>query len=190
MDAEQLHFLKKTMRKKSRHAGFWEELDKREKEKGVVEDLLLAIYEREGRDWIKQKSVESSPSSDREAPDVIGETRTGVCVAFEVTELVDEKMIVEHIKGQPESKEWQLDEIINRLQAKIAKKGRIDYGGENFGLIILVIHTAEKEITAHRYGSAIAAHQFAQQGQIDEAYLLFKPWPMSQTCSYLRLLFG
>lgn len=189
MDAEELEFLKKTMRKKSRHAGYWEEPDKRGKEVGVVEDLLIAICKREGRDWIKQKSVESSPSSDRDAPDVIGETKTGVRVAFEVTELVDEKMIGEHIKGQPESKDWQLDEIISRLQAIIAKKERVDYGGKIFGLIILVIHTAEKEITAHRYGSAIAAHQFAQQGQIDKAYLLFKPWPMSQTCSYSRLSF-
>lgn len=186
MNAEEMEFLKKTMRKKSRYAGYWEELDKRDKEVAVVEDLLIAIYEREGRDWIKSKSIESS---DNDPPDVIGITKVGARVAFEVTELVEESKIIENTRAQSKRKNWQTEEIISRLQSIIAEKGFRDYGRKSFGLVILVIHTAEKGIMPDRFGPAIIAHKFVRCGQIDEAYLIFKPRPMSTACSYFRLSF-
>jgi len=181
------------LKRKERHAGYWEGLSKPEKEWNVVKDLLLAIHHHEGRDWIKE--LIPSPLTNV-PPDVIGVTGEGIRVAFEVTELVDQSMIERRKRGQAVGKDWTCGEVISRLQSKIDDKGRRSFSKKDFASVVLVIHTAERELRPSVFGPDISAHRFIRKGQIDEAYLIFPPGPRQflyrpepTVCRYFRLSF-
>jgi hypothetical protein len=191
-DAEMWRMVLEASPKMRPYAGFWDWPDRQIKELGVVDCLLQAIREREGRDWIKE--IEPGPSVYL-PPDVIGITKTGTRVAFEVTELVDESMcamsIDQNIRCQSLNwHNWQPEEMINRLESRLAEKGLIDFGKGNFESIVLVIHADEPQISLDQCGPAIVARQFIRRGQINEAYLIFAPRPMSAIYPYFRLSFG
>jgi hypothetical protein len=182
------------LKKKARHAGYWEGLSKPEKELHVVNDLLLAIRHHDGREWITK--LIPNPLTN-EPPDVIGVIGEGSRVAFEVTELVDQSMIERRARGQGVGKDWTCGEVISRLQSKVDDKGRRSFSKKHFASVFLVIHTAERELRASVFGPAISAHRFIRKGQIDEAYLIFPPGPPRfvhrsepRICPYFRLSFG
>jgi hypothetical protein len=190
MKAEDVEIWKSVLevQKKMRpYAPFFNWPDKQIKELGVVDCLLQAIREQEGRNWIK----ETEPGPDVNLPpDVIGITHENTRVAFEVTELIDQSNIDKSIKRQTlKFQDWQPDEIINRLELILADKGLIDFGKGSFASVVLVIHTDELQISLDQCRRAIAIHQFVQREQIDEAYLIFRPVPMGETCPYFRLSF-
>ena len=162
-------------------------IDKQIKELGVVDCLLQAIREQEGRNWIKE--IERGPNPNL-PPDVIGITHENTRVAFEVTELVDQSNIDRSIQRHQMLKfqDWRPDEIIRRLEFILTDKGGIDFG-EDFASVILVIHTDELQISLDQCSQAIATHQFIRRRQIDEAYLILRPVPMSEICPHLRLSF-
>lgn len=179
------------LKKKGRHAGYWEGMSKPEKELHVVNDLLLAIQQLEGRHLIT-KLIPNPLTND--PPDVIGVTGEGSRIAFEVTELVDQSMIERRARGQAVGKDWTCGEVSSRLQSKIDDKGRRSFSKKDFGSVFLVIHTAERGLRPSVLGPAISAHRFIRKGQIDEAYLIFPPGPRKYlyrpeptVCRYFRL---
>jgi hypothetical protein len=174
------------------YAPFFNWPDKQIKELGVVDCLLQAIREQEGREWIKE--IEPGPDVNL-PPDVVGITHENARVAFEVTELVDESMcarsIDENFQHPPLNwHDWQPEEVINRLESRIAEKGLIDFGKGNYESVVLVVHCDEPQISLDQCGSAIVAHQFIRREQINETYLIFRSRPMSTIYPYFRLSFG
>ena len=130
------------LKKKTRHAGYWEALCKQDKEVLIVRDLLIAIHHCENRVWVT--SIQPGPVCEGTA-DVVGATKEGGRVAFEVTELVDQTMIERRARGQAATcKDWKPDELISRLQFKIDDKGLKSISKNDFDSIVLVIHTAER----------------------------------------------
>lgn len=204
------------LQKMERYAGYREALCKQDKEVLIVRDLLIAIHHCENRIWVT--SIQPGPCAN-EPPDVVGATKEGGRVAFEVTELVDQTMIERRARDQatgktrkfqpkPRSqqlkcarnqatdKAWKPDEVISRLQSKINDKGLKSVSKKDFDSIVLVIHTAERELRPGVFGPAIAAHRFVRRGQFHEAYLIFPPGgprllhqPEPRFCRYVRLSF-
>lgn len=182
----------KCLQKKSRYAGHWEAQNKQVKELMVVDCLLFAIFQREGRNWMK--TIEPCLN---DPPDVLGITYKGVRMAFEVTELVEQSMIERRVKGEATGKDWNPDEVTSRLQSKLDEKGRRSFSKKDFDSVVLVIHTAEPGLRPGVFGPVINAHHFIRQGQIDEGYLIFPPGPPRllyrpepRICPYFRLPFG
>ena len=204
------------LKKKTRHAGYWEALCKQDKEVLIVRDLLIAIHHCENRIWVT--SIQPGPCA-KESPDVVGATKEGGRVAFEVMELVDQTMVERRARAQaigkarkfqldPRSqqlsragnqatdKAWKPDELIGWLQSKINDKELKIISKKDFKSIVLVIHTAERELRPGVFGPAIAAHRFVRRGQFHEAYLIFPPGgphllhqPEPRFCRYVRLSF-
>jgi uncharacterized protein len=87
-DAEFLKTVLEDQQKTRPYADFFNWSDKQPKELDVVDCLLQAIHECEGRNWIKE--IEPGPDVNF-PPDVIGITYENTRVAFEVTELIDKE---------------------------------------------------------------------------------------------------
>ncbi|MGA9777982.1 MAG: hypothetical protein ACLPRE_09180 [Limisphaerales bacterium] len=167
----------KCLQKMERYAGYWESLNKQEKEIRVVCDLLTAIFQRDECAWIREiQEIRSGPVAN-EPPDVVVTINGGSRMAFEVTELVEQSMIERHKRGQATGKDWKPDEVIDRLQSKLDEKGKRSFSKADYNSVFLVIHTAERQLRPSAFGSVIAAHRFSRRGQINEAYLIFPPGP-------------
>ncbi|MBI5774214.1 MAG: hypothetical protein HZA89_10780 [Verrucomicrobia bacterium] len=181
------------IRKRGRYAGHREGGDKPIKERAIVCEFLRAQEIMEGSCWIR--TVQANPDRNA-APDCFGTNIQGDAVAYEVTELVDKGMIEQNlpkISSQPMlyiTKEWQPDELIQKVQAILKRKDSRDFKGAIFEKVILIIHTAEPALRHGHFFDLLSNQKFDACRKIDEAFILFAYSTRRRNYSYLPLRLG
>ena len=91
--------------------------------------------ERTGENFFQNLSILT-----HDPPDVIAETFVGKLIGVEVTELVDEKAVRQHQKGNEYFKFWSGKEIVEKIQNIINSKDiKVFYGGPYEKIILLII---------------------------------------------------
>jgi hypothetical protein len=148
---------------------------KRVKEEGIVDDFLEARY-RDASPFLRIESCEPP------LPDCKGIRRAGGKVGFEVTELVDRRMIKWHKNplNVRRQKDYSANDIfsgiVERLAAKNqrfqAAKAALQQAG--FEKVIVIIHCDKPDVIqrATFCREVFASREFPRFSEINEAYLL------------------
>lgn len=185
--------VKKAMRQRQRYAGHREGGVKPVKERSIVCEFLRAQARDEGCCWIRTVRANSNTNT---APDCFGTNIQGGAVAYEVTELVDKKTIelnLPRIPGQPVlcvTKEWQPQELIQKVQAILERKDNRDFEGAVFERVVLLIHTAEPALAHGAFTNLLTGHTFSKCRKIHEAFLLLPYCPRRKIAPYVHLRLG
>jgi hypothetical protein len=123
----------------------------------------------------------------RDPPDCTALCGTGTPVAIEVTEFVSEETIRCFHRGGEQYRQWKAVEVCERLEYIVQRKDTKIYRGGPYQEVVLLIYTAEPNITYDDYRAALMNYHFSATAQIDKVYLLF-PFDYRQgCCPYLRL---
>jgi len=168
MHEDELNYLREAFRKSKNYASLWDWPDKRIKERGIVCDLLESILRVSGRREIKKVH-----SSEVDPPDCIGTAVNGGFVAFEVTELVDQKTVELNKTGKSVFKQWSPDELTTKLQEKIATKDLKEFHGGPFSKVVLVIHTDEPLLSHADCEKILRGKKFGPCKKITDIYIIF-----------------
>ena len=179
--------------KRRRYAGHREGGAKHVKERATVCEFLRAQETLEGRCWIR--TVQANP--DRSAtPDCFGINILGGVIAYEVTELVDRETIELNppkTVAQPRLytiKEWQPEELIQKVQAILEHKDSRDFKGAIFEKVVLLIHTDEPALKDGGFTNLLMSHPFSRCRKIHEAFLLLPFGSRRRDYPYVRLHLG
>lgn len=168
-----------------KYATFFEWSDKAIKELGIVEEFINSIkYLRKG---LVFKGLKSTP---KDPPDCIAEDGNGNLIGFEVTELVDQKVVERNIEiTRANSKKnledrnpkiyrnWSEEEICIELERILADKDAKAFQGGPYNKLVLIIHNDELGLVVEEAKEVLEKHEFKQTLQISEAYLLLSYHP-------------
>lgn len=152
-----------------KYAPFFEWPDKKGKEVDIVENLLRSMQ-------LEGETEYSNPiSSYVDPPDCIISDRNGSLVGVEVTEFVSAEAIRRNERGDKVYRNWQLNEVIQKLNALILNKDAKEFQGGPYAKKILVIFTDEIILLASQeeYKKGLLGQFFGPVKQINEAYFLF-----------------
>jgi len=156
----------------------WVERDreraKRVKEQGIVDDFLQARY----RDASPYVQIESClpPLPDCQAIDT-----AGIKIGFEVTELVDQRMIEWHKKplNPTRWKDYSADDLFSGIVERLTRKNQKLLAARaireaDFEKIVVIIHCDEPDLIQRPAfcQEVFANREFPEFSAIDEAYLL------------------
>ncbi|MGD0208562.1 MAG: hypothetical protein ABSC89_13255 [Verrucomicrobiota bacterium] len=157
--------------------------DKKSKERGIVYDLLKSIKAEGGHhDILHVRTNKPDP------PDCVGTVANGELVAFEVTELVDQKTVERNRLGQRAQKRWTPNELVAKVQEIIQGKDSKQFHGGPYSKVVLVIHTDEPRLRRFDDCKAILHNQkLGRCKQITDAYLLGSFVPRRKFYPFLRL---
>jgi hypothetical protein len=178
-----LRIVREAFRKRKGYASFWDFPDKQVKERGIVKDLLKSVELKEGVCHIRR--LVSNP--DKYAPvDCFGTDILGKTLAYEVTELVDEKTVRLNRRGVRVYKEWSSTELITKLTEKLLAKND-QLKAARYDKQIVVIFTDEPFLRHSWCVPILRHHAFGPLANINEAYLLFSYEPGREGCPYIVL---
>jgi hypothetical protein len=166
------------------YATFWDWPNKQVKERGIVRDLLKSISAERGEHGVSKLWSNPNPN---ETPDVFAVAISGELIAFEVTELVDQKTIEQKKRGAWRVKKWHSQELQKKLQCIIAEKDAKTFRGGPFAKVVLIIYTDEPRLKCAFCADAIASKKFGPCQVITEIYLLFSYVPRRKSYPYIRL---
>ena len=128
------------MYQRREHAGYFRGKSKEYKERDelfVVEKLI------ESMETVGEGLYHSPNVSVKDPPDCTAKDASGNCIAFEVTELVDESSVALASQGTRIATSWELKELIGDLVGIMKEKDAIDYGHREYSSTILIICTDE-----------------------------------------------
>jgi hypothetical protein len=117
--------------------------------------------------------------------------QNGKKVAFEVTELVDEKAVKLNKEGNEVYFDWTPAAVVDAVEEILKKKGFLLYKLERtrFSKCVLVIHTDEPTISYREYHGVLRNHPFQTVPGIDQAYILFSCDASLKKCPHFQLSF-
>ena len=177
--------------RKRSYASFFEwknandpELGKKVKERGIVRDLIESLEKDAGRELFPIVSYGENP------PDSVATDKNGNKVGFEATEFVDEKTVKLWSQGLAKDKEWEMKEVIEKIERILSDKSK-KLATSPYTKNILVMHTDERDLRwKFQIGELnLGLHLFQRHSHIDQAYLLFSYQPGQETYPYLELKF-
>jgi hypothetical protein len=155
------------MRNRRNYAAFWEWPDKKVKEWDVVCELLRSMHAKGDCRYTQPESV------DDDWPDCVIRDSAGIQVGVEVTEFVDQKAVEMREKGMNVYREWNDQEVREKVEQRLASKDEKAHHGGLYGKVILVIHTDEVfDLQSFRLFPILDASPFPRPRNIDEAYLI------------------
>ncbi|MCG8556028.1 MAG: hypothetical protein MJD61_12185 [Proteobacteria bacterium] len=168
MDDEEFELLKEIVKRgNKRHASFWEGSNKEQKELGVVQDFCKSM------DWeVKCESNTQDP------PDCTCRDEKEELIGFEVTELVDQKILEKNVGKSKKVnisevyRDWRGGEVVEALEEILARKDSKIFKGGPYKKLILIIHNDELGLDEDEVRNTLKNYQFNATNQIDEAYLL------------------
>src|ERR1035437_5716208 len=169
-------------KKRKGYATFFDWPNKRTKERGIVCDLLKSIEDTEG--YCEIKTVRANES---DPPDCIGTTVDKKLVAFEVTELVDQKTVEMNRMGRQARKEWPPDKLLEKLKNIIRNKDSKTFHGGPYSKITLVIFTDEPEVRSADCDAILDGQILGQCRSITDCYLLLSYQPGRKFYPYFML---
>ena len=170
------------LRRIRKYAPFFEWPDKKGKELGIVDDLLHSMH-------LGGETEYSKPiSSFVDPPDCVISDRNGSLVAVEVTEFVSAEAIQRNKRGDKVYRDWQLNEVIQKLHILIQEKDAKVFHGGPYAKKIFVIFTDEIILLASQeeYKKGLLGQFFGPVEQINEAYFLFS-YDGIDRCPYIKL---
>ena len=123
-------------------------------------------------------------------PDAVATDTADSLVGFEVTELVDEKTVKLWSRGLGRDKEWEFEEVIQKIEQILSGKSK-KLAVSPYPKNMLVMHTDERNLRWRlRSGElSLKSRLFKKYPHIDQAYLLFSYQPGQETYPYLELKF-
>ena len=155
---------------------------KRQKELGVLNDLLEGM-EREGCATYSQPAV-----SPLDPPDCIAKNSLGNVVAFEITEFVSQDAVQINERARPERGKrptidrmvmatWSEESVIAHVRSLLDAKDKKKYLGGPFAEHIAVIHTDEPLLIRADVEKWLAGKSFGPYRQLTSAYFLYSYEP-------------
>ena len=189
--------LEKLKNKPRQRANYFEAHEKKPKELMVVDDLLQTI-----NIW----GIRKLNSPEHDPPDVVGTTESGIKIAFEVTELVNQKanelearkniqLRNDHHDFDLEQQllneelQWNVCNILNLLENRISKKEKkLAKIRDKFEKIILVVFSDENRIYHEKTINALLSFKWKLQDNIDEIWLIRAPISYNVRNNVFKLL--
>ncbi len=184
-------FMPEALTRIDRPLGFWEWLDRVNRDVFIVCDLLEELIALEG--WqIVQGSVTGGPDMNR-SPDVVARTINGERLAFELTEWVDQKHLEAMIKAKRRlPRFFTAAEVRQGVEECIARKRGKTLAGGIYDLRVLVIHSAQESFPDSVFADLQDAYSKADLAPWDHAYFMLPPLigsklPRDPHCRYINL---
>ena len=152
------------------HAGGFEWDDQPQEERGVVRELIKSLNATGETNLSQPWAFKPDP------PDCVAECDDGTKVAFEASEFVSEKAIrLSKKRGGGWIPKWSDDEFLRIITGILRDKDAKTFNGGPYSRIILVINTAETNITPEMVERLFAANRFDQPLNITDGYLIMQP---------------
>jgi hypothetical protein len=181
LNAEIIDHLQAETGQRRKNATFFTWHDRSAQGKGIAEagivSELLAAMQAEGRTEFR-----SLGASDDQWSDVWLETLGGQRSPCEVSELVDSGTLPAGVP-RPEV----IDELIERLQMIVDRKGMRCLGGASGVQSVLVIHTDEFHLNADNVAATLARAVFTRSSTIQRAFFLLSYDPNRGGYRYFNL---
>ncbi len=187
--------VKKLKSRPRQRASYFEASDKKSKEISVVDNLLQTE-----NNW----GIEKLELLIDDPPDVVGTTESGIQIAFEVTELVNQKANeLEARKNKflrnghrdlelellNEELRWNVDNILKLLEDIILKKEKkLAKIRDKFEKIILVVFSDENQIYHEKIINALLSLKWEQPDNINEIWLIRAPVTYNVRNNVFKLL--
>ncbi len=187
--------MKKLKSRPRQRASYFEASDKKSKEISVVDNLLQTE-----NNW----GIEKLELLIDDPPDVVGTTESGIQIAFEVTELVNQKANeLEARKNKflrnghrdlelellNEELRWNVDNILKLLEDIILKKEKkLAKIRDKFEKIILVVFSDENQIYHEKIINALLSLKWEQPDNINEIWLIRAPVTYNVRNNVFKLL--
>jgi len=164
-----LDLIQESMRDRRRYASWFEGSrgEKSAKEVGIVNCLLESLEEAGSCEYRNLRP------SRIDRPDCLADTSDGALVGFEVSELVDQKVVELNETGSEVYRCWTNSDAVEEIQRIIQKKDSKNYLGGPYEKLVLVIHTAEPVLTPGELRPVLNSHVFTQTKKLHHVYLLF-----------------
>ena len=166
---------KKTKRKRT-YASYWEFPNEAARDKGIVCDLVDSL----GSDFFKLKDRSLKARGHDDPPDCEARDLADNKVAFELTELVDPKAVMENTQGKgPHYREYSPTEFLAALDARITAKARelAAFKGGPYSRYVLVLHTDEPMLNADFCREALTARPDKYVSPWTDIFMIFPPPP-------------
>ena len=194
-DNKFFEYVKKLKSRPRQRASYFEASDKKSKEISVVDNLLQTE-----NNW----GIEKLELLIDDPPDVVGTTESGIQIAFEVTELVNQKANeLEARKNKflrnghrdlelellNEELRWNVDNILKLLEDIILKKEKkLAKIRDKFEKIILVVFSDENQIYHEKIINALLSLKWEQPDNINEIWLIRAPVTYNVRNNVFKLL--
>ena len=163
------------------YASFFEWHNKRQKELGVVEELLVALNR------ATPMGLHSPRKAAPDPPDCICLDASGKTVAIEVSEVVCQAATGLNAKGRAVYRRWQPGELVDQVARVLSAKDRKTFHGGPFQAIIACLFTDEPALTVDQATAELSGQRFGPFAQLTAAYLLFSYDPGNQTYPLIKL---
>jgi|ERR1051326_8997120 hypothetical protein len=160
---------RRTMTRREHARGFeWD--NQPQEERGAVRELIKSLSAAGEMNLSEPWSFKPDP------PDCVAECDDGTKVAFEAREFVSEEAIrLSKKKGGVWIPKWSDDEFLSIVTGILYKKDAKRFNGGPYSRIILVIYTAETNITPEMVERLLAVNRFDRPLNITDVYLIMEP---------------
>jgi hypothetical protein len=163
-----------------RYAGFFEWFDRRQKELGVVEELIESL-----------NRIGAKLSSPRlhtpDPPDCVCLDGEGRAVALEVTEVVCETAARLNAQGHDVVRVWEPGELRGHIAARLLDKDSKTFSGGPFAGTLVCLFTDEPMLTPSQVQEELASATFGPFEQLTGAYLVMSYDPSTKVYPVVQL---
>jgi hypothetical protein len=163
------------------YASFFEWRDKRRKELGVCEELVVAL------NGDAKLQLHSPREFSPDPPDCVCLNALGQTIAVEVAEVVCEKATRLNAMGSEVYRIWRPGELAKHIARELADKDRKIFNGGPYYSIIACLFTDEPALTVAQANLELEDQLFGPFEQISAAYLLFSYEPETQSYPIIAL---
>lgn len=176
--------IKQSIKKNRGYASYFEWPDKDQKEVGVT----LCLFESLEKNTGELYSGLFARGEGNDPPDCEAKNNIGEKIGIEVTELVDENGIKNHISGNTyDWAEWNKEKLLNKIQERILAKDKPNkVKGGPYSKYILLIHTDEPDLPYKKAKELLKGTKFLPLQVIDEIFLLFSYDTDHEACPYIH----
>jgi len=178
-----LNLIQESMRDRRRYASWFEgsRREKSAKEVGIVNCLLESFEEAGSCEYPNLRTSTLDP------PDCLANTPDGALVGFEVRELVDQEVVELNKRGIAVYRDWTDSDVIDVIETILQEKDSKNYIGGPYEKLVLVVHTAESDLTHRELRPVLNSHAFTQTKKLHQVYVLFPYDPETKRYPYIQL---